>query len=120
MSTGRLRGPAIGDMDRLVTIRAWTDTPTTFALEQQFDAGQPTWASLTPVGTAIFYGTQQVGEDVTHRLACWRTDTLNARTVTARHVVECYGLRYRVKRATDMNGERAFLMLDLKELGAIT
>lgn len=119
MSAGRLRGPAIGEMDKLVTIKAWEDVPSGFALVQQFDAAQQAWAGLTPVGGALFYGTQQVGEEVTHRLVTWRTPTIHATAVTARHVVEHDGQRYRVRRTTDMNGERAFVIVDLEHLGAI-
>lgn len=115
-----MRGPAIGEFDKLVKVRLWTDTPTTFALEQQFDVGQDAWASLMPAGSAVFYGTQQVTTGVTDQLITWRTSMLNARTVTARHVVEYDGQRYRVRRATDMNGEKSFLVVDLELLGAIT
>lgn len=120
MSAGRLRGPAIGEMDRLVTIKAWEDVPAGFALVQQYDDVQMAWASVLPVGSALFYGSQQVGEEVTHRLTTWRTSTLHSAAITARHVVEHDGLRYRVRRATDMNGERAFVILDLEQLGPAT
>lgn len=119
MNAGRMRGPAIGEMDRLVTIKAWEDVPSGLTLAQQYDESQQAWASLVPAGTTLFYGGQQVGQEVTHRLIAWRTPTLHAVAITARHVVEHEGIRYRVRRATDMNGERAFVVLDLEQLGAI-
>lgn len=119
MSAGRMRPPAIGELDRLVTLKAWEDVPSGLTLAQQFDGPQQVWASLLPVGTALFYGGQQVGQDVTHRLITWRTPTVHALAITARHVAEYEGVRYRVRRATDMNGERAFVVLDLEQLGVI-
>lgn len=120
MTAGRMRGPAIGEMDKLVTIKAWEDVPAGFALAQQYDQAQQAWANLMPVGSALFYGQQQVGEEISHRLIAWRTPTIHSVAITARHVVEHDGLRYRVRRATDMNGERAFVILDLEQLGPIT
>lgn len=115
-----MREPANGELDRLVTVKAWEDVPSGLTLAQQFDEAQTAWASLLPVGTALFYGGQQVGQEVTHRLVAWRSSTLNETVITARHVVEYEGLRYRVRRATDMNGRRAYVVLDLEQLGAIT
>lgn len=115
-----LQPPAVGELNRLVTVREWQDMPSMDGgISQTFDAGKKAWAKLVPVGAALYYGTQQVEAGVTHRLETWRTSRLNERTVTGAHVVECEGLRYRVRRATAMDQERQFLLVDLTELGAI-
>ena len=115
-----MKEPNVGELDRLVKVRLWSDTAASgFAIDQHFDAGQTAWARIEPAGTALFYGGAQIESGITHRLATWRTATLNARTVTARHVVEHDGLRYRVRRATDMNGRKDFVLMDLEQLGAI-
>ncbi len=43
----------------------------------------------------------------------------NEVTITGEHVAEYTGLRYRVKRASDLNGERRFVVLEVEALGAI-
>lgn len=115
-----MNGPQLGEFDRRVLVREWQDVPTPGAgISQSFDNVQRAWGRLEPVGAALFYGTAQVEAGVTHRFATWRTSKLNERTVTGAHVVESEGMRYRVRRATAMDQERMFLLLDLEELGAI-
>lgn len=116
-----MKAPDIGELDRLVRIRPWSDVGATgFKIEQVFAEGQEAWARIEPAGSALFYGTQQIEAGTTHRLATWRTSTLNALTITGKHVVEHEGMRYRVKRATDINGRKEFLLLDLEQIGVIT
>lgn len=77
------------------------------------------WAKIEPVGTAIFFGSKQVGESVTHRITLRRSAAVTEGTVTGEHVVESGGLRYRVKRATPLNGKKVWLMLEVEELGSV-
>lgn len=115
-----MKYPDIGELDRLVKIRKWSDAPSAaFAIDQNFDVGQDAWARIEPAGTALFYGTQQIEAGTTHRLATWRTSTIDALTITGKHVVEHEGLRYRVRRVTDINGRKDFVLMDLEQLGAI-
>lgn len=112
--------PSIGNMNAPVLVREWQDVPAIGGgIDQTFDAGHRVWASLVPVGAALFYGTAQIEAGVTHRMVTWRSARTNERTVTAAHVVECEGTRYRVRRATAMDQERQFILVDLTELGAI-
>lgn len=116
-----MQEPRIGEFDKRVRIRRWQDQPDGFTgIDQTVDAGVQAWARIDPVGSALFYGTAQVETTVTHRLATWRTASVNADTITGEHVVEHGGMRYRVRRATDINGQRAFVLLDLEQLGTIT
>lgn len=115
-----MKQPDIGELDRLVRIRLWSDAPSTgFAVDQVHDAGQDAWARIEPAGTALFYGTQQIEAGTTHRLATWRTSSINALVTTGKHVVEHEGMRYRVRRVTDINGRKHFVLMDLEQLGAI-
>jgi hypothetical protein len=112
--------PDIGELDKRVRVRRWQDEPDDAqGIEQTYDVGVPAWARIEPTGSALFYGLQQVEPGVTHRLATWRTKQLNADVVGGGHVVDCRGMRYRVRRATDINGQQDFLLLDLEQLGAI-
>lgn len=115
-----MKAPDIGELDRLVKIRKWSDAASAaFAIDQSFDAGEDAWARIDPAGTALFYGTTQIEPGMTHRLATWRTSTINAKLITRDHVVEHDGLRYRVRRATDLAGRQDWCVLDLEQLGAI-
>lgn len=115
------KAPAIGELDRRILVRQWQDVPAALGpgIDQTYDAGVPAWARIEPTGAAIFYGTAQVETGVTHRAITWRTGQLNDRTVTGGHVVECEGVRYRVRRATHLDQGRQFLLIDLEQLGAI-
>lgn len=112
--------PEASEFNKRVRIREWQDVPAIgTGIDQTVDNGVPAWASLTPTGAALFYGTQQVETTVTHRLKTWRTARVNALVITGAHVVEHAGIRYRVKRATDLDEDGAFVQLDLEQLGAI-
>ena len=116
-----MKRPDIGELDSLVKIRRWTDTASTsgFGIAQSFDAGLDAWARIEPAGSALFYGTEQITPGMTHRLATWRTSAVNALAITGQHVVEHQGMRYRVRRVTDINGRTDFVLIDLEQLGAI-
>lgn len=117
-----MKDPAIGEFDKRVRIRLWQDQPTALGtgITQSYNEGVGAWARIEPTGAALFYGTAQVETGVTHRLATWRTSLVNADLIGGAHVVEHAGMRYRVRRATDINGQRAFVLLDLEQLGTIT
>lgn len=115
-----MKDPVIGALTKRVLIRLWQDQPdATTGIDQTYDVGVPAWARIEPTGAALFYGTAQVETGVTHRLATWRTTAINADAIGGAHVVEHAGMRYRVRRATDINGQRAFVLLDLEQLGTI-
>jgi hypothetical protein len=116
-----MKAPQIGQLDKLVRVRLWQDEPDAgTGIDQTFDVGVEAWARIEPTGSALFYGTAQVETSVTHRLATWRTAQLNADVISGAHVVDHGAMRYRVKRATDLNGQRDFVLLDLEQLGTIT
>lgn len=116
-----MKAPQVGELDQRALVRLWQDQPAAmgFGIDQTVDAGVPAWIRLEPVGAALFYGTAQVEAGVTHRAIAWRTAALCAGAVTGAHVVECAGMRYRVKRVTNMDQGRQFVLLDLTELGTI-
>lgn len=115
-----MRKPLSGDLNRRVTLKKWQDVADSgFGIDQTFDAGATVWASVEPVGSAIFWGTQQIENGVTHRIVVRRTDEINEASITGEHVAEYAGLRYRVKRASDLNGERRFVVLEVEALGEI-
>jgi hypothetical protein len=115
-----MKYPDIGELDKRVLVRKWQDEAgPNEGIDQTYDAGIPAWVRIEPTGSALFYGLQQVEPGVTHRLATWRTSQLNADLIGGSHVVDTSTMRYRVRRATDINGQRDFLLLDLEQLKAI-
>lgn len=115
-----MKYPPIGSLNKRVLIRRWQDVAGADQdIDQTYDAGVPAWTRIEPTGSALFYGLQQVEVGVTHRLATWRTELINADVIGGSHVVDYAGMRYRVRRATDINGGRVFVLLDLEQLGAI-
>jgi len=115
-----MKMPSSGDLSRRVTLRKWQDVAAAgFGIDATFDAGATVWASVEPVGSAIFWGTQQIDNGVTHRVTVRRTSAINEITITGEHVAEHDGQRFRVKRASDLNGERRFLVLEVEALGVI-
>lgn len=110
--------PQAGELNRRVAIKRWQDMPAMSGSITVSDTLVATvWAKIEPVGNAIFFGTKQVGEDVTDRIYIRRTSALTERTITGEHVCESGGLRYRVRRASALNGEKKWLLLEVEALG---
>jgi len=114
--------PAAGELNRRILIRQRSDLPTMgHSVSETYTAGKSAWASLTPVGNATFFGTQQVGEDVTHSFVVRRRDEdgITAYSIDTNFVIDCEGYRYRVKRCDDLKGERHTLLIQTELLGVI-
>jgi len=112
--------PAAGELDRRIAIRTQVDMPAMgAAITQSFTTLATVWAKHQPVGSAIFFGTKQVGEDVTDRFIVRRNTTVNEQTVSANHVIEFAGNRYRVRRASDLEGARQYTMIETECLGNV-
>lgn len=112
--------PNAGELTRYIVIKSQSDMPTMgAAITQNFTNLATVWAKHQPVGSAIFFGTKQIGEDITDRFIVRRTDIINEQTVTANHVVEVENTRYRVRRASDLEGARQFTMIEAECLGNV-
>lgn len=112
--------PAAGELNRRIAIKQQADMPAMgAAVTQNFSDFATVWAKHQPVGSAIFYGTKQVAEDVTDRFIVRRTALVNEHTVTADHVIEFVGYRYRVRRASDLEGAQQYTMIEAEKLGHV-
>ena len=110
-----MQRPTAGDLNRRVTIRLRQDMPD---FSEGITPSRPVvahaWARIVPVGGAIYYGSTQVDNAVTHRITIrYRAD------ITAEHEIEHGGRCYRVKRVAELGSCRAFTVLDVEELGVI-
>lgn len=114
-----------GKLNRRVKLRKQADIPAMgAAITQTFDAGVEVWANVEPVGNAIFFGTKQVGENVTHRIIVrYQTGIVTDSTITGNHVVDQVidgaTVRYRVRRASDLHDDRTFVLLEVEMLGNV-
>jgi len=110
------REPGAGELDRHVTLRRRADLPADdMGLDSLFSDQAPRWAKIEPVGSAVFTGSAQTDDKITHRIFLRYREGIT----TAYEVVHKQSL-YRVKRGFDMNGRGRFVVLEVEELGAIT
>lgn len=110
-----MKAPRIGTMRDRVRL----------SLHQQLAVGASGWADqfpevatvagrLEPVGTAVYQASVQTEGKITHRVFIrYRAD------LTADHVAEIRGRRYRVVRVGDIGGDGRFTVLEVEELGLI-
>jgi len=105
--------PESGELDRKVEIRLRTDRPSGYAsLISSYPASIRRWASLKPVGTAVWAASVQTDERVTHRCIVRYSDG-----ITSDHEVVSRGRVYAIRRCADLQGAGRFLVLDVEEIG---
>lgn len=109
-----------GNLNRRITLRLWSDVPNAaFGLDQTFDAGITRWAKVEPVhGLAIRAG-MQTGETPTHLFFVRYGAGTKPEQLTASHVVEWQGRRYRVLDTINVEDKNEYTRITAKDLGAI-
>jgi len=114
--------PDIGDMQRRVTIKRWTDTANAgFGVDQVVDIGIKRWSRFEPITGVGYWGVKQTGEEVTHKIWLkWGTGTKPA-DITVQHVIDypAGNRRFRVVRATNAGDAQRFTCVECKELGQL-
>lgn len=107
--------PGAGDLNRRVLLRRREDLPATDAgLTSLFTDERKRWARIEPVGTAVYSGSVQADDKITHRI------TLRYLGLGPIDFEVVHGaVVYRVKRAADMNVAHRFTLLEVEELGAV-
>lgn len=104
--------PRIGELNRRVSLRRRTDVPVDEVDgESLYDGNRDRWAKIEPVGTAVYSGSAQLGEAITHRI--WLR---HIEGMTDAHEVVYRKSVYRVRRVTDANDARRFTVLEVEEL----
>lgn len=115
-----MRAPEAGELNSRIAIKRWQDMPAMGGGITQSDTLVLTvWGKVEPVGNSIFFGTKQVGEAVTDRITIRRSSLVTERTITGEHVCECDGVRYRVRRASPLNGGKVFVLLEVECIGNV-
>lgn len=105
--------PYAGDLDKRITIRLRKDFPAAnMGLTSEFPDQKKRWASLTPVGTAMYSNGVQTDTKITHRVIMYRLAG-----ITTDHEVVHGGRVYRVVREADIQGAGRFLVLEVEAIG---
>ncbi|HBT32230.1 MAG TPA: head-tail adaptor protein [Pusillimonas sp.] len=105
--------PSAGKLNKRVQIRLRQDIPVGLSsIQEQHPYVFTRWASLVPVGTAVWAASVQTDEVVTHRCLIRYMDG-----ITDQHEIVHSARVYRVRRCAPLQGERRFLVLELEELG---
>ena len=108
------------NLNRSILLRLWTDTPNvSFGLDQTVDAGRKLWAKVEPVHSIAIRAGMQTGEVPTHLFWIRYTPTTQPEDITASHVIEWRGRRYRVIDAINVEDAQRFTRISTKDLGAI-
>lgn len=117
---------AAGEYKHLVRICKRHGQPTMGGgVQDNFDLVTKIWAALAPVGNALFFGTQQISDGVTHAFKVRATPDkgVTENEIGGDHVIEAelHGkwYRYRVKRCGDLKGEGHTLLIQTELLYAI-
>ena len=112
-----------GQLNRRIKIRKWTDVPDSGmpTTTETYDEGITCWAKVEPVGSGVYYGSQQVGVLVTDRFVVrFRKNFVEAGLITGDHVVEYSGYRFHVKHTSEWEDSREFVLIETEKLGAIS
>lgn len=110
-----MRPPKVGELDKRARILVRQDQPSGgFDIVETYTPVAERWAKREPVGGAVYVGSAQVGNAITHRITIRRLSGLGTS-----HVVDCEEMRHAVKRVTDLNGEGRWTVLEVEELGPV-
>lgn len=91
----------------------------------QYSKHAEAWAEMSPVGNALFFGSTQIAESVTHSFKVRVNPAANItkRAIGGDHVIECKSdgvwYRYRVKRCDELINERHNLLIQTELLYAL-
>ena len=112
--------PLAADLTRRITLRLWADVPNIdFGLDQTFDVGVQRWAKIEPIHSLTLRAGVNTGESPTHLVwVRWGSGTKDT-DLTASHVIEWLGRRYRVMDSINVDGADRFTRISVKDLGAI-
>lgn len=112
---GTVREPGASELNRRIIIRLRQDTPASdMGLDPNFMEEKRRWARVQPVGTVIYSAGVQIDSKITHRITFYYT-----KGISDAHEVLHDTTLYRVRRVTDMNGNRRFTVLEVEELGPV-
>ena len=113
-----MRLPSAGELNRRVTFHLIQTVPVGDSdVEHQETTNVTTWGKVEVVGGSTYWESVSIEEAVTHRI--WvRAVPDRTRPQDLRHLteVEVEGIRFRVRRTTDVDNLHRFTMMECEEL----
>ncbi|QHJ77006.1 MAG: hypothetical protein [Bacteriophage sp.] len=103
--------PAIGKLDRWVTVRKRIDYPKDVSLESTFPEQFNRWAMIRPVGGSIYQLGVQTGTNITHRITLRYLPKLDS----SFEIVHADTV-YRVRRTYKLEDADRFTVAEVEEL----
>jgi len=112
--------PGAGELNRRITIRLATEVPNaSFGTDLQLSAGITCWAKREPVHSLNLRAGMQTGEVPTDLFWVRYGTGTKQEDITASHVIEMAGRRYRVLGTLNVDDADVFTRIEAKDLGAI-
>ena len=113
--------PTTEDFSRVVCLRRRKEVPNPdMTVDEVFDCGIRTWAKFEPVHGLTMRAEAQTAEVPTHLIWVRYREGTRPQDITAAHVFDVSGQRYRVLSAIDVDDLGRFTRVSVKELGATT
>ena len=109
--------PRIGQLNRRITIKDWQDVPNAAAsIDRTMSNPLTVWAKHEPVGAGLYQDSMQINETITDRFYIRHRDNF---VVDKNKVIEYDGIRFRIRRGSDLGGMRRFIVIECEALGSI-
>lgn len=112
--------PTPGELDRRITIKSWSDEANAaFGLDQNFTEPKTVWAKHEPIHGLTIRAGMQTEEAPTDLFFIRAAAGTQPEDITAAHVIEWRGQRYRVLDTISVGSMRRFTRITAKHLGAV-
>ena len=106
-----------GQRRERIRLRIWTDIPNqAMSLDQNFDEGVALWAAVEPVRSLAMRTEMQTAERPTHLFTILQHVEMRPKDITAQHVIDWKGGRYRVMDAIGLGMPESQMQISAKYL----
>lgn len=112
--------PSPGELNRRIAILPWSDVPNVaFGIDQTFGSPLLRWSKVEPVHSLNIRAGMQTGEVPTHLFWVRFGAGTKPADITASHVIDYAGRRYRVLGTLNVDDADVYTRIEAKDLGAI-
>ena len=112
-----MRCPEIGELSTQVTLRLRSDVTghANADLAAVFPVQKKIWAKIEPVGSALYAGSVQVDNALTHRITIRYRDGITRDWEVVVEAGKSASL-FRIRRSSHLGGKRRFTVLEVEAL----
>ncbi|MBS1198155.1 MAG: head-tail adaptor protein [Proteobacteria bacterium] len=112
--------PGAGELNRRIVIRLRADVPNAaFGLDQTASTVRVVYAKYEPIHGLALRAGMQTGEEATDLFFVRHAEGTRPQDLTADHIIDFNGRRYRIMDSIDIGGAGRFTRITTKDLGAI-